>query len=218
MREIGKNIRQLRTRQQMTQDDLAEKLFVTRQTVSNYETGKSRPDVDMMLKIAEVLGTDIQTIIYGPEQQKNPQIRRLLIAGLLTAILGIVAAVLQPAAEELARNTYRLVPGYLAFMFLKPVFCLMAGWTAAQVLGMALKKKPFHGKIAKRIGLLIAAFLIFWFGLSILHLTLAPEWLCRGAYRIYVFFYKISVPYYAAFLIPGAALWLCSFPPERKSE
>ena len=45
MRDIGKNIRQLRTQQNMTQDELAQKLFVTRQTVSNYETGKSKPDV-----------------------------------------------------------------------------------------------------------------------------------------------------------------------------
>ena len=45
MRDIGKNIRQLRTAKNMTQDELAEKLFVTRQTVSNYEPGKSRPDV-----------------------------------------------------------------------------------------------------------------------------------------------------------------------------
>ena len=37
MRDIGKNIRQLRTEMNMTQDELARKLFVTRQTVSNYE-------------------------------------------------------------------------------------------------------------------------------------------------------------------------------------
>ena len=40
MRDIGKNIRDLRIRSNMTQDELAQKLFVTRQTVSNYETGK----------------------------------------------------------------------------------------------------------------------------------------------------------------------------------
>ena len=48
MRDIGKNIRQLRIRRNMTQDDLARALFVTRQTVSNYETGKSRPDIEML--------------------------------------------------------------------------------------------------------------------------------------------------------------------------
>ena len=59
MRNISKNIKDLRIRSGLTQDGLAEKLFVTRQTVSNYETGKSRPDIDMLMQIAEVLGTDI---------------------------------------------------------------------------------------------------------------------------------------------------------------
>ena len=45
MRDIGKNIRDLRKRQNMTQDELAARLFVTRQTVSNYEIGRTRPDV-----------------------------------------------------------------------------------------------------------------------------------------------------------------------------
>lgn len=49
MRDIGKNIRQLRIQKNMTQDELAQKLFVTRQTVRNYETGKSKPDVIYLL-------------------------------------------------------------------------------------------------------------------------------------------------------------------------
>lgn len=42
MRDIGKNIRTLRTRRGLSQDQLAEALHVTRQTVSNYETGVSQ--------------------------------------------------------------------------------------------------------------------------------------------------------------------------------
>ena len=57
MADVGKNIRKFRTKRHMTQDDLAERLFVSRQTVSNYETGKSNPDLDTLLKIAEVLET-----------------------------------------------------------------------------------------------------------------------------------------------------------------
>ena len=41
MRDIGKNIRTLREKKGMTQEELAQALFVTRQTVSNYETGVS---------------------------------------------------------------------------------------------------------------------------------------------------------------------------------
>ena len=45
MRDIGKNIRAARVRRGLTQEELAERLHVSRQTVSNYETGRSRPDV-----------------------------------------------------------------------------------------------------------------------------------------------------------------------------
>lgn len=41
MRDIGKNIRDLRQQKHLTQKELAERLFVTRQTVSNYENGVS---------------------------------------------------------------------------------------------------------------------------------------------------------------------------------
>ena len=73
----------------MTQDTLAEKLFVTRQTVSNYENGRSRPDIDMVLKIAEALDTDTNSIIYGlsvPESKKQAY-RRLRIMGCICALL-----------------------------------------------------------------------------------------------------------------------------------
>lgn len=41
MANIGKNIRNMRNKNRMTQNELGEKLFVSRQTVSNYETGVS---------------------------------------------------------------------------------------------------------------------------------------------------------------------------------
>ena len=75
MRDIGKNIRDLRSKRNMTQDELAEKLFVTRQTVSNYETGKSQPDIDTIVRLAEALQADPNTLIYGiptpPERKRE---------------------------------------------------------------------------------------------------------------------------------------------------
>lgn len=41
VRDIGKNIKDLREQKGLTQEALAEQLFVTRQTVSNYETGRT---------------------------------------------------------------------------------------------------------------------------------------------------------------------------------
>lgn len=70
MRDIGKNIRDLRKRQNMTQDELAARLFVTRQTVSNYENGRTRPDVEQILRLAEIFGTDANAVLYGRRCRK----------------------------------------------------------------------------------------------------------------------------------------------------
>ena len=55
MRDIGKNIRYYREKKGYSQEQLAQLLFVTRQTVSNYETGRSRPDVETLVKLAGLL-------------------------------------------------------------------------------------------------------------------------------------------------------------------
>ena len=45
MAEVGKNIKKIRKEKNLTQDDLAERLYCTRQTISNYENGKSEPNM-----------------------------------------------------------------------------------------------------------------------------------------------------------------------------
>ena len=69
MRDIGKNIRDLRKRQNMTQDELAARLFVTRQTVSSWERGKSYPDLDTLLQLAEALSASPNDLLYPPERK-----------------------------------------------------------------------------------------------------------------------------------------------------
>ena len=51
--EINKNILKIRKENKLTQDDLAEKYFVTRQTISNWENGKSYPDLETIVKISD---------------------------------------------------------------------------------------------------------------------------------------------------------------------
>ncbi|MBO5128863.1 MAG: helix-turn-helix transcriptional regulator [Oscillospiraceae bacterium] len=168
MRDIGKNIRQLRLHRNMTQDELAEKLFVTRQTVSNYETGKSRPDVDMLVRISEVLGTDIQQLIYGPEpKQLKPEVIRLIVGGALTALLGILWLVLRPIAQDRQRIEFELGLTYMIYLVIRPLFFILAGWALAHLLGMALRKKPLGGKWVRRAGAVLLALVVVWFVLLI---------------------------------------------------
>lgn len=51
----------------MTQEELAAKIYTTRQTVSNYEKGRSEPDLETIKRIAEALETDASILLYGDD-------------------------------------------------------------------------------------------------------------------------------------------------------
>ena len=57
------NLSSLRKKNGLTQDMLASKLHVTRQTISKWEKGYSVPDADVVLKIAEIFDVDISTLL-----------------------------------------------------------------------------------------------------------------------------------------------------------
>lgn len=100
MAKISGNIRRFRTGKNMTQSELAEKLFVTRQTVSSWETGRTQPDIEMLSALAEALDVPIEELIYGKRsrvsrQADDPGSRKLI--HIVLAALGalfLVAGVL----------------------------------------------------------------------------------------------------------------------------
>ncbi len=69
MNVVSDSIKKLRKEKGMTQDDLAEKLCVTRQAVSNWEMGKTQPDVDTLTRLAEIFDVSVERIIYGKEKK-----------------------------------------------------------------------------------------------------------------------------------------------------
>ena len=68
MNVVSDSIKKLRKEKGMTQDELAEKLNVTRQAVSNWEMGKTQPDVDTLTRLAEIFDVSVERIIYGKEK------------------------------------------------------------------------------------------------------------------------------------------------------
>lgn len=65
---VGENIRCLREQKKLTQEALAEKLGVTRQTVSQWERQKAYPDIEMLKRIAAALEVGLMTVVYGHEE------------------------------------------------------------------------------------------------------------------------------------------------------
>lgn len=100
--EIGKTIKQHRTELGWSQEALAEKAYVSRQTVSNWETEKSYPDVHSLLILSDLFGVSLDELIKGDvavmkEQVKSKDVRTFkklqLICGLGILLL-IVTGVL----------------------------------------------------------------------------------------------------------------------------
>ena len=60
---LNENIRELRKQKGLSQEELAIKLNVVRQTVSKWERGLSVPDAEMLLSLGEVLDTPVSTLL-----------------------------------------------------------------------------------------------------------------------------------------------------------
>lgn len=68
---VGRNIRRFREAKGLTQEQLAERLCVTRQAVSNWENEKTQPDIDTLHKIAQVLEVSVEELIYGEKRERE---------------------------------------------------------------------------------------------------------------------------------------------------
>lgn len=72
--ELGKQIKKYRNDFGLSQDVLAEKIFVSRQTISNWENDKSYPDVSSLLLLSEVFQVSIDILIKGDIEDMKEQI------------------------------------------------------------------------------------------------------------------------------------------------
>lgn len=63
--EIGKFIASCRKEKGLTQMQLAEQLNITNRAVSKWETGKSIPDVSIMMELCDILGIIVNELLSG---------------------------------------------------------------------------------------------------------------------------------------------------------
>lgn len=71
MHSISKNLKNIRKQRGWTQQQMADYLFVTRQTVSNWENGRAFPDLETIEQISQKLDINSQYLLYGKLTDKN---------------------------------------------------------------------------------------------------------------------------------------------------
>lgn len=74
--DIGNQIRERRARLGLSQDELAQKLYVSRVTISHWETGKTLPDVQSMLLLANLFDTTIDELVRGDVDEMREMVKR----------------------------------------------------------------------------------------------------------------------------------------------
>ena len=70
---IGKNIQKLRKQKDLTQEALAEKIGVARQTIAKWETDESTPDLDMAGHLAAELDVSLDDLVNAPSEELDGQ-------------------------------------------------------------------------------------------------------------------------------------------------
>ena len=61
-------ILELRTKMGLSQDELAEKVFVTRQAVSRWENGETTPNIETLKLLSKLFDVSINTLLGSPRQ------------------------------------------------------------------------------------------------------------------------------------------------------
>ncbi len=145
MRDIGANIHRARVRRKLTQDDLAQTVHTTRQTISNYETGRSRPDVETLQRLADALGVELTELLDG---EPSPDARRAALRRLcLMGAVALMQAGLWAYLHAVCLRQYQrgdMAP-LAAMLVAEPLLLCALAWTLLQALHMVTRLQPRHG-------------------------------------------------------------------------
>ena len=85
---FAETLRRLRTKKGLSQQELAEKMYVNRSTITRWESGSRLPDALMIFRLAKCLNTDLNTLIAAAESDDLPNVilvddRKIFLSGAL---------------------------------------------------------------------------------------------------------------------------------------
>ena len=114
--KVGNFIKELRKERNLTQEQFAEKFYVSRRTVSRWETGNNMPDLDILIKMSDFFDIDLREILDGERKNEkmneevketvlkvaeysNEGKKRLAKVTLIYFVLGIISIIINLGME-----------------------------------------------------------------------------------------------------------------------
>ena len=74
--ELNEQIKKYRTEMNISQEELAEKIYVTRQSISNWENGKTYPDIHSLLLLSSLFCISLDQLVKGDIEIKKEEIKK----------------------------------------------------------------------------------------------------------------------------------------------
>lgn len=155
---LSEKLLALRTEKGLSQEDLAEKLEVSRQSVSKWETAQSTPDLDKIIRLADLFGVTVDELVREgerpqPPEPPQPQVvyvereRRgptgIQKTGITLAVIGAVSVIIGfMGADVLGFLGLALTILSLPLILAKKHPWLIAGWLAV-VLSLTILNPNF---------------------------------------------------------------------------
>ena len=137
MSDISKNIKKYRSKTNLTQQELADRLNVTRQAVSSWENGKNQPDVQTLELLAKEFEIGIEELIYGDkksERLKKQLITRAVVLTVICVLGFIVLYMINADVQYWVETHYIVWPRMLLVFIVEPSCCVLAGCAGVAIL------------------------------------------------------------------------------------
>ena len=115
---------------------------MTRQTISNWETGKSQPDIETLVTLGEVLGTDANELIYGNKTNGYIRFQKKYVAmTIVCMVIAAIAVVLDCTIFPAIKNDFNLYFYYswwlmFATMVIRPFAVFTFGCGVVSAISM----------------------------------------------------------------------------------
>lgn len=148
--DFGKQMRDIRKERNLTQDQVAETLCVSRQAVSNWENNKNLPDIEQLIAISQNFDLSLDELILGGNDMKNTETmkeklirdgsinqrmrytRTMVIVGAVLLAIGAALLIIKGMSVEyideegILHENFFLIPIGMLFIFSSMVTFIIA--------------------------------------------------------------------------------------------
>jgi len=116
--KIGKFLQTLRKENGLTQEQLAERMGVSRRTISRWETGSNMPDMDILMELSDLYTVDLREILNGERKSEH------MNEELKETVLQVADYSIEEKARLLRRMHWLFIAGLIGFItFLVITLC-----------------------------------------------------------------------------------------------